>query len=280
MPSDAAFISIVLGLVVGSFLTVVVHRLPAKLGLVGADPHDESSCDTTPIQAPGLLRPRSHCPKCRVSLSWHENIPLVSFVLQHGRCRHCGVRVSWRYPIIESITALVSFLVVFALGTEWQTLAALAFSWALIALAFIDIDHYLLPDAITLPLLWAGLLVNCFSGFVHPAAAVIGAAAGYLVLWLLFHLYRLITSREGFGYGDFKMLAAVGAWLGWAWLPLVLFIAATVGAVTGALTLLLKRDGSGRILPFGPFLSLAAIIVLLFGEHLISTYISLSGHGY
>ena len=165
------------------------------------------------------------------------------------------------------------------LGTQWLTVPALLFSWALIVLAFIDIEHYLLPDAITLPLLWLGLLVNCLGSFTTPQAAIIGAGAGYLGLWLVYHLFRWITSREGFGYGDFKMLAAIGAWLGWALLPLVLCIAATVGAITGGLMMLVSRSGRGRVLPFGPFLAMAAWLVLLFGDSFISAYLLTSGMG-
>ena len=165
------------------------------------------------------------------------------------------------------------------LGTQWLTVPALLFSWALIVLAFIDIEHYLLPDAITLPLLWLGLLVNCLGSFATPQAAIIGAGAGYLGLWLVYHLFRWITSREGFGYGDFKMLAAIGAWLGWALLPLVLCIAATVGAITGGLMMLVSRSGRGRVLPFGPFLAIAAWLVLLFGDSFISAYLLTSGMG-
>jgi leader peptidase (prepilin peptidase)/N-methyltransferase len=269
------------GLAVGSFLNVVIHRLPVRLGLVTPShldgPHADSALASH--DPPGLVQPASHCPQCETPLNWRENIPLVSFIIQKGRCRHCNARISWRYPAVELLSALISMVVIIVLGNQWLTVPALLFSWALIVLAFIDIEHYLLPDAITLPLLWLGLLVNCFAGFTTPQAAIIGAGVGYLGLWLVYHLFRWITSREGFGYGDFKMLAAIGAWLGWALLPLVICIAAIVGAITGGLMMLISRSGRGRVLPFGPFLAGAAWLVLLFGDSFISAYLLTSGVG-
>ena len=269
------------GLAVGSFLNVVIHRLPVRLGLVTPSGLDGPRTDSALAShdPPGLVQPASHCPQCETPLNWRENIPLVSFIIQKGRCRHCNARISWRYPAVELLSALISMVVVIVLGNQWFTVPALLFSWALIVLAFIDIEHYLLPDAITLPLLWLGLLVNCFAGFTTPQAAIIGAGAGYLGLWSVYHLFRWITSREGFGYGDFKMLAAIGAWLGWALLPLVICIAATVGAITGGLMMLISRSGRGRVLPFGPFLAGAAWLVLLFGDSFISAYLLTSGLG-
>jgi len=269
------------GLAVGSFLNVVIHRLPLRLGLVTPSNVDSSHADPALASPnpPGLILPASRCPQCETPLNWRENIPLVSFIIQKGRCRHCNTRISWRYPTVELLSALISMVVATVLGTQWLTVPALLFSWALIVLAFIDIEHYLLPDAITLPLLWLGLLVNCSGSFTTPQAAIIGAGAGYLGLWLVYHLFRWITSREGFGYGDFKMLAAIGAWLGWALLPLVLCIAATVGAITGGLMMLVSRSGRGRVLPFGPFLAMAAWLVLLFGDSFISAYLLTSGMG-
>jgi len=269
------------GLAVGSFLNVVIHRLPVRLGLVTPShldgPHADSALASH--DPPGLVQPASHCPQCETPLNWRENIPLVSFIIQKGRCRHCNARISWRYPAVELLSALISMVVIIVLGNQWLTVPALLFSWALIVLAFIDIEHYLLPDAITLPLLWLGLLVNCFAGFTTPQAAIIGAGVGYLGLWLVYHIFRWITSREGFGYGDFKMLAAIGAWLGWALLPLVICIAAIVGAITGGLMMLISRSGRGRVLPFGPFLAGAAWLVLLFGDSFISAYLLTSGVG-
>ena len=269
------------GLAVGSFLNVVIHRLPVRLGLVTPSNLDSSHADPALASPnpPGLIQPASRCPHCETPLNWHENIPLVSFIIQKGRCRHCNTHISWRYPTVELLSALISMVVATVLGTQWLTVPALLFSWALIVLAVIDIEHYLLPDAITLPLLWLGLLVNCLDSFTTPQAAIIGAGAGYLGLWLVYHLFRWITSREGFGYGDFKMLAAIGAWLGWALLPLVLCIAATVGAITGGLMMLVSRSGRGRVLPFGPFLAMAAWLVLLFGDSFISAYLLTSGMG-
>ncbi|MBI18767.1 MAG: prepilin peptidase [Proteobacteria bacterium] len=264
----------VLGLAVGSFLNVVILRLPPRLawqwqtsaGTPGtvADP---------PKPPPGLVRPGSRCPTCKQSIHWWENIPLLSYVLLRGRCSHCDAHISLRYPAVEALTALLSITVVWVLGLDWQLAAALILTWGLIVLSFVDLDHMLLPDVITLPLLWLGLLVNLAGGFCDIGSAVIGAVSGYLVLWIIFHVYRMISGREGFGYGDFKLLAALGAWLGWQMLPLVLLLASLCGAVIGITLIMLTPREARQPLPFGPYLAVAGWIVLLWGDALLATYL-------
>ena len=190
-----------------------------------------------------------------------------------GRCSHCDAHISLRYPAVEALTALLSITVVWVLGLDWQLAAALILTWGLIALSFVDLDHMLLPDVITLPLLWLGLLVNLAGGFCDIGSAVIGAVSGYLVLWIIFHVYRMISGREGFGYGDFKLLAALGAWLGWQMLPLVLLLASLCGAVIGITLIMLTPREARQPLPFGPYLAVAGWIVLLWGDALLATYL-------
>ncbi len=273
-PAVVLLLIAVLGLAVGSFLNVVILRLPPRLawqwqtsaGTPGtvADP---------PKPPPGLVRPGSRCPTCKQSIHWWENIPLLSYVLLRGRCSHCDVHISLRYPAVEALTALLSITVFWVLGLDWQLAAALILTWGLIALSFVDLDHMLLPDVITLPLLWLGLLVNLAGGFCDIGSAVIGAVSGYLVLWIIFHVYRMISGREGFGYGDFKLLAALGAWLGWQMLPLVLLLASLCGAVIGITLIMLTPREARQPLPFGPYLAVAGWIVLLWGDALLATYL-------
>jgi len=273
-PAVVLLLIAVLGLAVGSFLNVVILRLPPRLawqwqtsaGTPGtvADP---------PKPPPGLVRPGSRCPTCKQSIHWWENIPLLSYVMLRGRCSHCDAHISLRYPAVEALTALLSITVVWVLGLDWQLAAALILTWGLIALSFVDLDHMLLPDVITLPLLWLGLLVNLAGGFCDIGSAVIGAVSGYLVLWIIFHVYRMISGREGFGYGDFKLLAALGAWLGWQMLPLVLLLASLCGAVIGITLIMLTPREARQPLPFGPYLAVAGWIVLLWGDALLATYL-------
>ena len=273
-PAVVLLLIAVLGLAVGSFLNVVILRLPPRLawqwqtsaGTPGtvADP---------PKPPPGLVRPGSRCPTCKQSIHWWENIPLLSYVLLRGRCSHCDSHISLRYPAVEALTALLSITVFWVLGLDWQLAAALILTWGLIVLSFVDLDHMLLPDVITLPLLWLGLLVNLAGGFCDIGSAVIGAVSGYLVLWIIFHLYRMISGREGFGYGDFKLLAALGAWLGWQMLPLVLLLASLCGAVIGITLIMLTPREARQPLPFGPYLAVAGWIVLLWGDALLTAYL-------
>ena len=221
-----------------------------------------------------LLVPRSHCPKCKTPLRAIDNIPVASWLALRGKCAHCAAPISTRYPIVEALTALLSAVVAWKFGATWQTALALVFTWILIALTFIDADTTLLPDDLTLPLLWLGLLANVFGLFVSLKDAVIGAAAGYIVLWSIYWLFKLTTGKEGMGYGDFKLLAALGAWMGWkALLPIVL-ISSLVGAVVGVALIVLARRGREVPIPFGPYLAAAGLIVLLTGDRLAHWFVT------
>lgn len=221
-----------------------------------------------------LLVPRSHCPKCKTPLRAIDNIPVASWLALRGKCAHCAAPISARYPIVEALTALLSAVVAWKFGATWQTALALVFTWILIALTFIDADTTLLPDDLTLPLLWLGLLANVFGLFVSLKDAVIGAAAGYIVLWSIYWLFKLTTGKEGMGYGDFKLLAALGAWMGWkALLPIVL-ISSLVGAVVGVALIVLARREREVPIPFGPYLAAAGLIVLLTGDRLTHWFVT------
>ncbi|HIE75466.1 MAG TPA: prepilin peptidase [Gammaproteobacteria bacterium] len=258
-----SIVTVVFSLLIGSFLNVVIVRLPRQI-------HWQwEKDDQGPAPPPGIAWPPSHCPSCEHTLSWWENLPLLSYLLLRGRCRACGTGISLRYPLVEALTALLSLVVVLRLGPQWSTVAALVLTWALIALAFIDLEHFLLPDQITLPLLAVGLLVNTIGGFTDPLSALIGAVSGYGILWAIYHVYRVVRrGREGFGYGDFKLLGALGAWLGWQPLPLVVLLSSGVGAVIGITLILLRRHQLREPLPFGPFLAGAGWLVLLWEEEL------------
>lgn len=269
-----------LGLAVGSFLNVVIHRLPVMLERSWRRQCQELLDDATPEDEGGALNlvyPGSRCPQCGQPIRPLQNIPLLSFIVLRGRCAACGARISWRYPIVELLSAVLSVVVVWHFGVSLAALAALAFTWALIALAVIDIDRQILPDSITLPLLWAGLLLNLYPYplFAPLSSAVIGAAAGYLSLWLVFHAFRLATGKEGMGYGDFKLFAALGAWLGWQHLPLVILLASFVGAVVGVAGIIAFGRDRRLPIPFGPFLCAAGWIALLWGDGITRFYLQL-----
>jgi len=266
-----SIVTVVFSLLIGSFLNVVIVRLPRQMQWQWEK--DEQGA-TLP---PGIAWPPSHCPSCEHALSWWENLPLLSYLLLHGRCRECGTGISLRYPLVEALTALLSLVVVLKLGLQWPTVAALVLTWALIALAFIDLEHFLLPDRITLPLLAAGLLVNAIGGFTDPLSALIGAVSGYGILWAVYHAYRALTGREGFGYGDFKLLGALGAWMGWQLLPLVILLSAGVGAVIGITLILLRRHQRSEPLPFGPYLAGAGWLALVWGEKWNMIYLNIAG---
>jgi leader peptidase (prepilin peptidase)/N-methyltransferase len=260
-----------LGLVIGSFLNVVIHRLPKMM-----DNEWRAQCaELDGREAPdtgryNLLVPRSACPACNAPVRARDNIPVLSWLLLQGKCAACGTRISARYPIVELLTAILSVLVVWKFGVTPAGAAVLAFTWTLIALTFIDADTTLLPDDLTLPLLWGGLLVN-LAGLLPGVTlrdAVLGAVAGYLALWLIYWVFKLATGKEGMGYGDFKLLAALGAWLGWkALLPIVL-ISSIVGAVVGIVLMVLARRGREVPIPFGPYLAAAGFITLMLGDRL------------
>lgn len=270
-----------LGLVVGSFLNVVIHRLPLMMERQWRRQCRELLGDAGP-EAPAqarfdLISPPSRCPHCGHSIRPAQNIPLISYLLLKGRCKACGAPISARYPIVELISAVLSALVAWQLGPTWSTGAALVLTWALICLSAIDIDHQMLPDAITLPLLWTGLLVNLPGLFVNSRSSVIGAASGYLALWAVYKGFKWLTGKEGMGYGDFKLLAMLGAWLGWKVLPLVVLLSSVVGAITG-ITLVVARGRDKNIpIPFGPYLAAAGWLALLWGDDIIRAYFALMG---
>ena len=269
--SILSIITVVFSLLIGSFLNVVIVRLPRQMHWQWEK--DEQGA----APPPGIAWPPSHCPSCEHALSWWENLPLLSYLLLRGRCRACRAGISLRYPLVEALTALLSLIVVLILGPQWSTVAALVLTWALIALAFIDLEHFLLPDRITLPLLAVGLLVNTIGGFTDPLSALIGAVSGYGILWAVYHAYRALTGREGFGYGDFKLLGALGAWLGWQLLPLVILLSAGVGAAIGITLILLRRHQRSEPLPFGPFLAGAGWLALLWGQKWNTIYLNIAG---
>jgi leader peptidase (prepilin peptidase) / N-methyltransferase len=267
-----------LGLCIGSFLNVVIHRLPRMMEqdwraqcaeLRGEAEHDAGESLT-------LSRPRSRCPDCGHQISALENIPLISYLLiLKGKCSGCGSRISPRYPIIEALTALLSAGAVWHFGPTLQAAGALLLIWSLIALAAIDLDTQLLPDSITLPLIWLGLAFNLASTYTALAASVVGAMAGYLSLWSIFWLFKLITGKEGMGYGDFKLLAALGAWLGWQMLPSIILLSSVVGAVVGITLIIAARHGRNVPIPFGPYLAAAGAIALFWGPQLTERYLGL-----
>jgi len=337
--SPAIFVGtcLVLGLLVGSFLNVVIYRVPiilerqwreqcAELATTGASspaaepvtpessttaaesnpPPAESDVIASDVVAPegtaleppapdvpspaahsrpepfNLVVPRSACPSCKAPITALQNIPVLSYLFLKGRCANCGVRISARYPAIEALTGLLSAAVAWKFGFGWPTVAALVLTWFLIALTFIDVDHQLLPDNLTLPLLWIGLLLSLWGPQGADAAlpmdmrsSLIGAIAGYLSLWSVYHLFRLLTGKEGMGYGDFKLFAALGAWLGWKMLLPIILIAAAVGAVVGIAMLAMRGQSRSTPIAFGPFLAAAGWLMLMFGQELVMGYLGL-----
>jgi leader peptidase (prepilin peptidase) / N-methyltransferase len=273
-----------LGLIVGSFLNVVIHRLPlmlerewrtqaAEFGVVAAP------AEATPAAAFNLVTPRSACPACKTPIRAIHNVPVLSWLWLRGQCAHCQAPISARYPVVELLTAVLSALVAWPLGPTAECVAALGILWALIALTGIDLDHQLLPDLITIPLLWAGLAFHLWRGeppegspFATLGDGVAGALAGYLSLWLVYHGFRLATGKEGMGYGDFKLFAALGAWMGWQLLPLIILLSAATGAVVGITLILLGRQQRENPIPFGPFLAAAGLVALLYGQDLVGFY--------
>ena len=265
-----------LGLFVGSFLNVVIHRLPRMMERDWHAQAAELRGEEPPAgERFNLATPRSRCPHCGHQITLLENIPLVSYLVLRGRCGHCGAGISKRYPIVEAVSALLSAYAAWHFGFGAAALGALLFVWAMVALTFIDLDTQLLPDDITLPLLWLGLAFNVGGTYTELPAAVIGAMAGYLALWSVFWLFKLATGKEGMGYGDFKLLAAIGAWLGWQMLPLTILLSSLVGAVVGIVLIVAARHGRNVPIPFGPYLAAAGLIALFWGEALTQHYLGL-----
>jgi leader peptidase (prepilin peptidase)/N-methyltransferase len=285
-PAMLAVACAMLGLVVGSFLNVVIHRLPRMLERdwdgQAADLLEHRGEAETAAKLRGahagrynLVTPNSTCPHCGHAIRAHENIPIASYLFLRGRCAGCKARISPRYPIVEAITAVLSAYIGWRYGFTLVMAGALFFAWSLIALTAIDLDTQLLPDDITLPLLWIGLLVNLDGGFVPLSTAVIGAVAGYLSLWSVYWLFKLTTGKEGMGYGDFKLLGAIGAWLGWKMLPAVILLSSAVGAVVGISLIAFSRHGRNTPIPFGPYLAVAGLIAMFWGESINRTYLQL-----
>ncbi len=265
-----------LGLFVGSFLNVVIHRLPRMMERDWHAQAAELRGEEPPAgERFNLATPRSRCPHCGHQITLLENIPLVSSLVLRGRCGHCGAGISKRYPIVEAVSALLSAYAAWHFGFGAAALGALLFVWAMVALTFIDLDTQLLPDDITLPLLWLGLAFNVGGTYTELPAAVIGAMAGYLALWSVFWLFKLATGKEGMGYGDFKLLAAIGAWLGWQMLPLTILLSSLVGAVVGIVLIVAARHGRNVPIPFGPYLAAAGLIALFWGEGITARYLGL-----
>ncbi len=290
---------LVLGLIVGSFLNVVIHRLPIMLDrewreqceelardAAASGPHGAAPSGLNVSQAAperfNLIVPRSACPSCGARITALQNIPILSYLALKGRCAACRAPISIRYPLVELLTGVLSAVVAWRLGFGWPALAGLVLTWFLVALAFIDIDRQLLPDALTLPLLWLALVASLWLPHAPSApvpmdlrSSLIGAVAGYLALWCVYQLFRLITGKEGMGHGDFKLLAALGAWLGWQMLLPVVLIASAVGAVAGMIILTVKGRARGTPIPFGPFLALAGWLMMLAGHELVARYLGL-----
>ena len=307
-------------LLVGSFLNVVIHRVPIMLErewkaqaremLADSNPGAEPQAQLSQVEPPNdelgnasidalsatpvameqveerynLLVPRSRCPRCNAEITALQNIPVVSWLLLGGKCASCRASISVRYPIVEFATAVLSAVVALHFGWHWQMLAALLFTWALISLTVIDLDHTLLPDVITIPLLWLGLLLSLswHAGLTAPAptdpsSAILGAACGYLILWTVYWAFKLITGKDGMGYGDFKLLGALGAWMGWQMLPLILLLSAFAGAVIGIALILLRGRDRNVPIPFGPYLAAAGWIALLWGPQIMGSYLTLTG---
>lgn len=271
---------ILVGLAVGSFLNVVIYRLPIMMERswredcqefleIANDPVEQDKFD--------LCVPDSSCPHCKQNILFHHNIPIISFLLLKGRCHHCHEKISIRYPIVELFTGIVSALIAWHFGYTVEMACALLLTWSLIALSGIDIDRQLLPDSITLPLIWFGLFLSLFNIFTDSHSSIIGALFGYLFLWSIFHLFKLVTGKEGMGYGDFKLLAVFGAWLGWQYILTIILLSSLVAAIVGITLVLFRQHERDTPIPFGPYLAAAGWIALIWGQTINQIYFDFSG---
>jgi len=276
-------ISFVLALLIGSFLNVVIYRLPIMMERdwrAQCEEIAETPAAELPTGRFDLVAPRSRCPSCGHTITAIQNIPVVSYLVLGGKCGSCQAPISRRYPVIELLSAVMTAIVAWRFGFGWEAAAAILMTWTLIAISVIDIDHQIIPDSISLPLIWAGLFLSLFHEsagaeilFVDPSTAIAGGLAGYLSLWSIYHLFRLLTGKEGMGYGDFKLLAALGAWLGWQMLPLIILLSAFVGAIVGVALIAFKRQDRNVPIPFGPYLAAAGWIAMLYGPQIMDTYL-------
>lgn len=269
-----------LGLIVGSFLNVVIHRLPIMMErawLRQSREMLEPDAELPPEPTFNIVLPHSHCPHCNCEIKAWQNLPVISYVLLRGRCGQCRERISLRYPVVELLTALLSMVVAWQFGFGWEAGAMLVLTWALISLSLIDADTQLLPDAIVLPLIWLGLIANSFTLFTDLQTALWGAVTGYLSLWLVFWVFKLVTGKEGMGYGDFKLLAMLGAWGGWQILPLTILLSSLVGAILGIIILKARGQSNATPLPFGPYLAIAGWIALIWGDTITGKYLQIAG---
>lgn len=278
IPALVFCLATVVGVLIGSFLNVVIYRLPIMMERDWksecAEYFPEAKLEVNEERF-NLVVPRSRCPECSHLIGSTENIPMLSWLFQKGRCKHCDCKISKRYPSIELLTGLLSFMVAYTVPFGWPLLFALVFTWVLISLTFIDFDTMLLPDQLTLPLLWFGLLININGAFAGLTDAVLGAAFGYLSLWSIYWVFKLLTGKEGMGYGDFKLLAALGAWFGWQALPLIILLSSFAGAIIGITLILMSKDKKSRPMPFGPYLAIAGWVFLVYGDEITQFYYSL-----
>ena len=284
-PLYSAMFTFIFSLLVGSFLNVVIYRIPVMMerewqeslqeeGLQGDISNElDDAINLTTVKTFNLDTPESTCIKCQHQIQWYENIPVVSYLLLRGKCSSCHTSISMRYPLIELLTALLSVVAVYQFGFNAYGFAAVVFTWCLISLTFIDIDHQLLPDRIVLPLLWLGLLINSQNSFTTLSSAVWGAALGYLILWSIYWAFKLLTGKEGMGYGDFKLLAALGAWCGATDLPLIILLSSVTGVILAVVLMLSKKHEAQNPLPFGPYLAIAGWIALLWGDQITTAYL-------
>jgi leader peptidase (prepilin peptidase) / N-methyltransferase len=234
----------------------------------------EIDCDTSKRKPFNLITPRSHCPNCKHKITALENIPIISYLFLKGKCKNCANKISIRYPLIEFVSAITVVIVAFYFGVSLQTLFALFLTWSLIALSMIDFDHQLLPDDITLPLLWLGIIINLFGLFTDIESSILGAVFGYGILWSVYIIFKLITGKEGMGHGDFKLLAVLGAWFGWQSLPLIIILSSLVGAIIGISLMIFNSHDRNTAIPFGPYLAVAGWISMLWGPYIMSAYLN------
>lgn len=274
-PVYSALLIAIVGLVIGSFTNVVIYRLPRmmfKQWQEECEAFTKESISQEKIEPLNLAFPASHCPQCKAKVRAWQNIPVLSYVFLWGKCAYCHTKISLRYPIIEMMAAVLGFVAIYHFGFNLQGAAAALFSWSLLPMVFIDLDHQLLPDTLVLPTLWLGLLISLIPVFISPAESILGAAIGYLSLWLLAKIFTLLTGKEGMGHGDFKLFALLGAWMGYESLPLTILLASFLGAVIGGLSLLIRKQGKNTPIPFGPFLAFAGWIVFFWGHTITSFY--------